>query len=56
MNPINQKKLLIERFRKNKLSHPKHSKKLVTFKELNIKIEKETYEWYQQVNGGGNYE
>ncbi|MED0688209.1 hypothetical protein [Anoxybacillus ayderensis] len=56
MNPLEKRKLLKEGFKIQKKQQNKQKRKLIHFKELDIKFEQETFEWYKNLVGGGNHE
>lgn len=56
MNPLEKKKMLKEKFKKQKEKRIKQNKEIISFKELGIQIEPETFDWYKEIIGGVKYE
>jgi hypothetical protein len=56
MSALEKRKKLIEQFNNKKNKSNLTSKNIVSFKELDIKFEKESFQWYRQMNGGGRHE
>lgn len=55
MRPLERKQLLKEQFNNRKTSKPE--KEFVSFKDLNIKLDPQTINWYsKECNGGANIE
>ncbi|HDR6633181.1 TPA: hypothetical protein QCV53_001438 [Bacillus cereus] len=56
MNNIHKKELLKQQFKKRKEVKSKMGKKIVSFRELEISFQPETFEWYREINGGAKCE
>lgn len=56
MNVLIIKRKLIDEFQKRNNTKDKNNVQIVPFKDLNINIEKETYDWYSYNNGGDEFE
>lgn len=52
MNPLERKKMLKEQFLKKRQKRVAFGKETISFKDLDIQIEPETFEWYRSINGG----
>ncbi|MBX9988607.1 MULTISPECIES: hypothetical protein [Priestia] len=56
MNPLDKRKLLKEQFNRRKQERTKQKKEILSFKDLDIQFESETFEWYKNINGGAKCE
>lgn len=56
MNPLQKKILLKEKFNKRTKDASSQQKEFVSFKDLDLKFDHETYEWYRNMNGGAKFE
>ncbi|WP_180235102.1 hypothetical protein [Bacillus wiedmannii] len=54
MNNLQKKELLKRNFKKNQEN--KNDKRIISFKELNITFQRETFEVYRELNGGAGCE